>query len=204
MPDMMTEASPSHDTREHILAVAEPMILGRGFTAVGLTELLSAAGVPKGSFYHYFRSKEHFGEALLERYFARYDVRMNGLFASAGHGTMRDRLLAYFATWLQDDCTRGTHGSCLVVKLAGEVCDLSEPMRETLARGMRAVVDKLSEAIAAAAADGSVAPPDDAAALAEALYSMWLGAALRAKVLRDPAALHQARDETRRLLPPAG
>ena len=91
---MMTEASPSHDTREHILAVAEPMILGRGFTAVGLTELLTAAGVPKGSFYHYFRSKEHFGEALLERYFAGYASRMETFFADGVPGPMRDRLLA--------------------------------------------------------------------------------------------------------------
>lgn len=200
MPDMITEPSPAHDTREHILTVAEPMILGRGFTAVGLTELLNAAGVPKGSFYHYFRSKEHFGEALLERYFARYDTWMSTLFASADPGMMRERLLAYFASWLQDDWTRGTHGSCLVVKLAGEVCDLSEPMRETLAHGMHSVVDTLTAAIAAAAADGSIAPPDDAPALAEALYSMWLGAALRAKVLRDPAPLLQAQEETRRLL----
>ena len=48
-------ASPPCDTREHILATAEPLVLGRGFTALGLSELLSTAGVPKGSFYHYFR-----------------------------------------------------------------------------------------------------------------------------------------------------
>ena len=198
---MMTEASPSHDTREHILAVAEPMILGRGFTAVGLTELLTAAGVPKGSFYHYFRSKEHFGEALLERYFAGYASRMETLFADGVPGPMRDRLLAYFASWLHGACDIENHGSCLAVKRAGEVCELSEPMREALAHGMNQVVGKLSAAIAAAVADGSTTAGDDCDALAEALYSMWLGAALRTKVLRDPAPLQRALDETRRRLP---
>jgi TetR/AcrR family transcriptional repressor of nem operon len=129
----MTAASPPHtDTREHILSTAEPLVLGKGFTALGLTELLSAAGVPKGSFYHYFRSKEQFGQALLERYFANYDARLASHFA-AEPGRMRDRLLSYFAGWITQACQADSHGSCLAVKLAGEVCDLSEPMREALA-----------------------------------------------------------------------
>ncbi|MCB1967757.1 MAG: TetR/AcrR family transcriptional regulator, partial [Candidatus Accumulibacter sp.] len=40
------------DVRQHILDTAKPIILGKGFSAVGLNELLSAADVPKGSFYH--------------------------------------------------------------------------------------------------------------------------------------------------------
>ena len=43
-----------------------------GGAAVGLTEILNADGVPKGSFYYYFKSKDAFGEALLEQYFADY------------------------------------------------------------------------------------------------------------------------------------
>ncbi len=42
----------------------------RGFTGMGLSELLKTAQVPKGSFYHYFRSKEAFGVAMLERHYA--------------------------------------------------------------------------------------------------------------------------------------
>ena len=61
-----------HDTREHLLATGERLCLQRGFTGMGLSELLKTAGVPKGSFYHYFRSKELFGVALLERYYEDY------------------------------------------------------------------------------------------------------------------------------------
>ena len=49
---------PQHDMRQHIIDVARSLMTHKGYTAVGLTELLGAAGVPKGSFYHYFRSKE--------------------------------------------------------------------------------------------------------------------------------------------------
>jgi TetR/AcrR family transcriptional repressor of nem operon len=46
--------------------------VAKGYAAVGLNEILAAAGVPKGSFYHYFESKDAFGEALLESYFETY------------------------------------------------------------------------------------------------------------------------------------
>lgn len=200
----MTAASPPHtDTREHILSTAEPLVLGKGFTALGLTELLSAAGVPKGSFYHYFRSKEQFGQALLERYFANYDARLASHFA-AEPGRMRDRLLSYFAGWITQACQADSHGSCLAVKLAGEVCDLSEPMREALAVGMAQVCARLADAIARAAAEGSLAACADPAALADALYAMWLGAALRTKVMRDSSPLVRALADTeQRLVPPS-
>ncbi len=175
------------------------MLLGKGFTALGLTELLTAAGVPKGSFYHYFRSKEQFGQALLERYFTNYDARLASHFA-AEPGRMRDRLLSYFAGWITQACQADSHGSCLAVKLAGEVCDLSEPMREALAVGMAQVCARLADAIARAAAEGSLATCADPAALADALYAMWLGAALRTKVMRDSSPLVRALADTEQRL----
>jgi len=67
------------DVRQHILDTAQNIIAGRGFTAVGLSEILKSANVPKGSFYHYFNSKEAFGEALLESYFSDYMVQLETL-----------------------------------------------------------------------------------------------------------------------------
>ena len=47
-----------HDnTRQHILETGHRIISGKGFASVGLNEILKSAGVPKGSFYHYFESK---------------------------------------------------------------------------------------------------------------------------------------------------
>lgn len=79
-----------HDTREHLLATGEQLCLQRGFTGMGLSELLKTAEVPKGSFYHYFRSKEAFGVAMLERHYAAYHQRLTELLQS-GEGNYRDR-----------------------------------------------------------------------------------------------------------------
>lgn len=62
--DMTTERI---DTCQHILDCGHRLVARKGFIGVGLAELLTTAGVPKGSFYHYFASKEGFGEALCRR-----------------------------------------------------------------------------------------------------------------------------------------
>ncbi|MDN0075464.1 TetR/AcrR family transcriptional regulator [Crenobacter sp. SG2303] len=196
----MNKPATHPDTREHILAVGELLILGRGFTALGLAELLSTAGVPKGSFYHYFKSKEAFGEALLTRYFDEYDLRMDTRFNHEA-GPMRTKLLDYFEQWVTSACDTERHGSCLAVKLAAEVCDLSEPMRAALDNGMAHIVSRIAAAIEAGMADGSLTPVAEPAKLAEALYSTWLGAALRAKVGRTLAPLEAARADTEQRLP---
>ena len=85
--------------------------LRTGFTGMGLSELLATAGVPKGSFYHYFRSKEAFGEAMLQRYFAHYDAEMQALFADE-HGDARHQLLGYYAQAISYHCRSECHNAC--------------------------------------------------------------------------------------------
>src|ERR1700760_4258522 len=103
------------DVRPHILDVARPLLLRKGFTAVGLTEVLVAARVPKGSFYHYFGSKEAFGEAVLEDYFAEYLAHMDALLAQPG--TAAERLVSYFKDWLASQTGDESQSRCLAVKL---------------------------------------------------------------------------------------
>jgi TetR/AcrR family transcriptional repressor of nem operon len=186
------------DTRRHILEHAKPLLLRKGFTAVGLAELLAAARVPKGSFYHYFGSKEAFGQAVLDAYFADYLLRVDALLGKPGPAA--DRLITYFQDWLDSQTGDDAQSRCLAVKLGAEVCDLSAAMRETLERGTNAVVGRLAACIAAGADDGSLPRPKDARDLASLLYQTWLGASLLAKISRSRAPLDTAMGGTRRLL----
>jgi TetR/AcrR family transcriptional repressor of nem operon len=186
------------DTRERILAVGEGLILARGFSAVGLSEILGKAEVPKGSFYHYFRSKEGFGVALLERYFQDYDARLSGLVAAEPRLGLQV-VLDYFKNWLESQSASGSHHSCLAVKLAAEVCDLSEPMRQELSDGMNRIIAHLAGAIRAAQAGGLLRQLD-AEQLAESLYAMWVGASLLARANGSNAALERAYRQTEQML----
>jgi TetR/AcrR family transcriptional repressor of nem operon len=82
------------DTRQHLLDTGHRMMADKGFTSVGLSELLQAAGVPKGSFYHYFKSKEQYGQALLEDYFVGYLADMDRRLDKSGL-TACERLMDY-------------------------------------------------------------------------------------------------------------
>lgn len=198
----MNAIAPTPDVRQHILDVAHPLLLQRGFTGVGLAEVLAAAKVPKGSFYHYFGSKEAFGEAVLEAYFTEYLGRTDALLTAAP-GTAAERLIGYFDDWLDSQTGDEAQSRCLVVKLGAEVCDLSESMRAALARGTRGITDRLARCIEAGRADGSIqAMPkeQDAQGLAIALYQRWLGASLLAKITRDRASLDAAMRDTLQLL----
>jgi TetR/AcrR family transcriptional repressor of nem operon len=190
-----------HDnTRQHILETGQRIIAGKGFASVGLNEILTAAGVPKGSFYHYFASKEQYGQALLQDYFDRYLADLDALFASdAGSG--RQRLMRYWQRWRDKQLDTCCEQKCLVVKLGGEVADLSDAMRVTLRDGTDQVVQRIARVIGEGVADGSI-PPLEPLASAQVLYQLWLGASLLGKLHRDGAALDRALAFTRAMLLP--
>src|SRR5690606_25283697 len=56
----MNLSAKAQATRQHILDTGYRLVLQKGFAALGLQEILKACAVPKGSFYHYFSSKEAF------------------------------------------------------------------------------------------------------------------------------------------------
>ncbi len=187
------------DVRQHILDTGKMVIVGKGFSAVGLAEILNAAKVPKGSFYHYFKSKEVFGEALLEDYFAGYNQRLQSLFSDKSM-TAAARLMTYWSRWQDaqegDDLT----GKCLVVKLSAEVADLSELMRNALKQGTEKLIAQLTACIAEGIQDGSLSASLRPEQCALALYELWLGATLLTKLRRDSSALDQAMLTTCKLL----
>ena len=197
----MVKTRNSHhaDTRQHILTTAYPIILGKGFAAVGLSEILSAAQVPKGSFYHYFESKEQFGCALLENYFDQYLLSIDDVLQDDDRPPLL-RLLAYFENWqLTQDCDTSTD-KCLVVKLSGEVTDLSEPMRLALNHGTQQIVARLATCIQQAMNTQAITFEDGAHALAQELYYLWVGATLLTKVNNTAEALSVAMRATRHRL----
>lgn len=186
------------DTRQHLLDTGHRMMAEKGFTSVGLNEILQTAGVPKGSFYHYFKSKELYGQALLEDYFVCYLADMERRLTLPDLNA-RERLMDYWQGW-QDRCTLEGHGDeCLVVKLSAEVADLSEAMRLTLRDGAERVVARITSCIEQGQA-GQCLPDGDARQLAETLYQLWLGASLLNKLQRTGQSLDTAMTTTRRLL----
>jgi len=200
-------ATDPNSTKDHILDCGERLIANKGFVGVGLSEILSVAGIPKGSFYHYFSSKERFGEVLLTRYIDAYLARLDTLFKPDG-SPARQRLMTYWSYWNASQCDVGAANcalqdggnKCLIVKLSAEVADISEAMRLTLRGGTDRVVSRIAQCLEDARADGSVASSLDAASTALTLYELWLGASLLAKLRRDASPFEHALLATEQVL----
>lgn len=190
--------------KNHILDCGEKLIASKGFVGVGLAEILLTAGVPKGSFYHYFGSKERFGEALLVRYLDQYLFQLDALLKADGTPA-RTRLMRYWAGWNYMACGISAEeggAKCLIVKLSAEVADISETMRLTLRDGTDRVVQRLAQCLEEARQDGSVTPALSAQSTALTLYELWLGASLLAKLHRDGSPFDNAARSTEWLLGP--
>ena len=194
-----THTTESSEVRDNILVVGQRIMSSKGFSAVGLNEILTEAKVPKGSFYHYFGSKDAFGEALLASYFEAYLADLDTTLGQSD-GTMAQRLVHYFAMWRDNQSFMDCQGKCLAVKLAAEVSDLSEAMRLVLERGTSGIIARLADAIERGVADGSLAVDGEPKQVAESLYQLWLGASVMVKIVRNVSPFDAAMGVTRRLL----
>ncbi|HBC3489574.1 TPA: TetR/AcrR family transcriptional regulator [Vibrio alginolyticus] len=188
----------TNDTRQHILDVGYELIVNRGFTSVGLSELLKKAAVPKGSFYHYFKSKEQFGEAMIQDYFTKYFERLNARFTNTELSSYQ-RLMSYFEEMVKVEDDVCNANKCLLVKLSAEVSDLSESMRLALRQGADKTIQAIADCIDIGIQDGSI-PNGDSALLARQIYYLWNGASLLNKLYQDQAALTQSLTYTQHLL----
>ena len=188
----------TNDTRLHILNVGYQLIVNNGFNGVGLSQLLKEADVPKGSFYHYFKSKEQFGEALIQHYFENYITKIESILVH-GEGNHYQRILGYFSLWAKTENGTCNAHKCLVVKLSAEVSDLSDPMRQALLKGAEKVTQTIQHCVAGGVDDGSI-NVKNSQEVAQNLYSMWLGASLLSKLSQNPQSLESALSLTERIL----
>lgn len=189
----------SNEIRDHILATGQRIMAGKGFSAVGLNEILTDAGVPKGSFYHYFSSKEAFGVDMLARYFDDYLAELDATLSQPGL-TMAQRLMNYWQLWRESQSFSDCQGKCLAVKLGAEVADLSDSMRGTLQTGTAGIIARLADALEAGIEEGSLSIDDKPSRVAESLYQLWVGASVMVKIVRNTGPFDSAMSMTQKII----
>lgn len=183
----------------NVIQSVMPLILKKGFVGLGMQEILETSKIPKGSFYHYFKSKENFACVVLHQYISSYREYLDYLVHA--EGLARDRLLGFFELWIDaPGFETGLVEQCLVVKVAAEVSDLSEELRIVLDRGVASFIDYIAKIIAQGQIDESIKSKKNPDVLASMIYHMWIGAALISKLQQSQAPLDQALKTTRILL----
>ncbi|WP_435008189.1 TetR family transcriptional regulator C-terminal domain-containing protein [Tundrisphaera lichenicola] len=176
------------NTRDILLEAGKKTFLEKGYNNSGLESILQAAGVPKGSFYHYFGSKEEFGLRVLERFASCYDENLSRYLSDASVPPL-DRLRNYFEAVCErlesDQCRKG----CLVGNLSQEMADQSETFRARLEEIFESRVDRYAACLREAQQAGEIGLDLDVRELAEFWMNSWQGAVLRAKSTRSTAPL---------------
>ncbi len=174
----------STDTRTHIIHTGADLIGHKGFGATGINAVLTAAGVPKGSFYHYFSSKNDFGLAVIDTFAEEYDAKLDRILNDTSRSCV-DRLRAYFDTGFETmtscEYTRG----CLIGNLGQELAGQNEAFRQRLDSVFASWERRFEHCILAAQQAGDISADIDAADAASFFLSGWEGAILRSKVLKS-------------------
>jgi len=99
--------------RNDLIRVGSNLIVQQGFNTASINHILTTAGVPKGSFYYYFSSKEDFGLAIIDDFASKYQNKIRIFLEDEQYSPLR-RLRNYFESKIADmqtcDCTDG----CLI------------------------------------------------------------------------------------------
>ncbi len=182
------------NTREILIEEGIKAFLAKGMEGVGIQPILAEAGVPKGSFYNFFASKEAYAIEVIDAYALRYEALRLRCFAEPGPAL--DRLRRYFEELEAKNATEGETAGCLYGVLAQTTAPHSPALRARLkaafANWRSQLVDLLEEAARAGELRGDV----ETLALADAIIDAYEGAAVRLRAEGDLAPMRRFREFT--------
>jgi len=176
------------DTREALLHCGMEVLTEQGFAATGIDAVLKRVRVPKGSFYHYFDSKEAFVQQVLQRYAAYFARKLDRWLLD--ESVLPLRRLSNFVEDAKAGMARHQfRRGCLVGNLGQEITALPASFRQTLENVLLDWQVRLANCLTEAVHLGQLRQDSDCDALAAYFWIGWEGAVLRAKLVQDAQPL---------------
>ncbi|MBX9939379.1 MAG: TetR family transcriptional regulator C-terminal domain-containing protein [Candidatus Obscuribacterales bacterium] len=209
------------ETRDKLIEAGLQLMLAKGYTNTGIQEIVNQAGVPKGSFYHYFDSKENFALAIIDSFDRNHLLKIRRhlssveslvqegfsagqddelVYRSTSRERALDRLLAYFRSVAEEKGACPSKSGCLIGTLSQEMSGQSELLRARLAQALDGWRAQFSQCLKLAQDEGDVRRDLCPIELSEIVLSGLEGAILRSKATNSPAPLHSFIELLPRLL----
>jgi len=188
------------DKRDLILAKGAEVMTRRGYHGAGAQEIVQAAGVPKGSFYHYFASKEDFALQALQQV---YQPRLQRYAQALGNPALnpRQRILGYYAELVEHFARQEKlEYHCFIGSLSFEMAELSPALGAEVDAILQRSADILQRCLEQAQAAGELAADEDCGNLASFIANAWQGALTRLKVASKLRVLNDFLQRLQRLL----
>jgi TetR/AcrR family transcriptional repressor of nem operon len=186
--DRAQRAAGRSDTRRALVWCGTELLTERGFQVTGIEEVLKRVGVPKGSFYHFFKSKDEFGVAVIQNYVDYYARKMDRIFDNTSI-TPLARLKAFVENAKHGMTRFDFRRGCLIGNLGQELASLDNAFRGQLEDVLVSWEIRVTACLEEAVQRGEIASDNDAHALSRFFWIGWEGAILRAKLTRSLAPI---------------
>jgi TetR/AcrR family transcriptional repressor of nem operon len=173
--------------KEAILLAGMEVMRGKGYNGTSVKDIVDAAGVPKGSFYNYFDSKEGFALDAVDYAADQGRQAAEAIFSDTSLKPIA-RIQYYFESCMAHACNAKFKQGCFIGNMCQEMADNSEVMRAMINRKLKVLTLLIADAISEAKAQGDLTRPLEPKQTAEFLFNAWEGAIMRAKAsqCREP------------------
>jgi TetR/AcrR family transcriptional repressor of nem operon len=178
------------DAHQRILEAGTALFQQRAYASIGVAEICAAAGVPKGSFYHFFPSKQALALEVINAHWTRQGAQWSGILTSPDPVLDRLRKLFLATAEVQTTALKGTGAvtGCLFGNLALEVSAQDDPVRERLQQIFEEQIDLIEAALQEGTAAGEFTVVDPRWT-AKSIVAQIEGMVLFAKLFNDPGQL---------------
>ena len=176
--------------RDRLLEAGVAVFSRSGFNGSSVQDITEAAGVPKGSFYNHFDSKEALGVAVIEHVWAEQGRRSLAVLGDEALEPLA-RLRTYFEIVAMDVASAGYTCGCIVGNMTAELSDHSAMVSDQLSAVFTRWTRQIAACIKLAQDAGGVTSRADPEVLATFALNAWQGALLRARVTKSSKPLQQ-------------
>lgn len=184
---MIAENSPSKrvSSRDALIRSGLELLTEQGFGNTGMDQILKRAGVPKGSFYHHFSSKNEFALVLIAEYNSYFRERLNRMLVGGGGAESNavSRIRALVADLVRTMAKHEFRRGCLIGNFSQELGVSQEDFRVRLEGAFQEWELILARCLARGQQDGSVDPELDTQRAASLFWTGWEGAVMRSKLV---------------------
>jgi len=187
------------DTKQKIIQAGARIIHHKGYNYTGIQEVLTAANVPKGSFYFYFKNKEDFGLHVIDFFNAMYTDMVTPIIIDTTLTPLEkiNRLLDWFIksfTDMEYQC------GCPIGNLSQEMGDLSPVFSDKLLESVDFIVNIYQDLLEQARQSHDIPEDLDTQETANFIVSSWHGALIKMKIVKNATPLENHKAFVMRLL----
>ena len=180
----MRKARPDSATKMKLLEAAQRLMLAKGYTATSVEEICEAAEVTKGSFFHYFGSKEDLGKAVLDHFMSS----MSRAVQDSPFSKKRDplqRVYGHIDFIIEVSKDPERRSGCLLGNFAQVLSDTHPDIRSLCAGHFRWWAGMLKHELDEAKAAHAIKRAVDTQVLSEHFIALFEGSLMLAKTQRD-------------------